>query len=94
MPLEFLGAQEEYVEFVIREVLPEAARLADAAYVFLERGSFEVSEARRYLEACDRHGLAPRLHADHRHHRLALPRLQPRWGSRRGEDKVRSAAIN
>ena len=42
MPLEFLGAQEEYVEFVIREVLPEAARLADAAYVFLERGSFEV----------------------------------------------------
>ena len=68
MPPAFSGAQEEeYVEFVIREVLPEAARLADAAYVFLERGSFEVLEARRHLEPCVRHGLALRLHADHRH---------------------------
>ena len=63
VPPEFPGAAE-YVEFVIREVLPEAAPLADAADVFLERGSFEVPEARRYLEACAEHGLALRLHAD------------------------------
>jgi imidazolonepropionase len=73
VPPEFLGAQEEYVDFVIREVLPEAASLAEAADVFLERGSFEVREARRYLEACARHGLALRLHADQFSERGAIP---------------------
>jgi imidazolonepropionase len=73
VPPEFRGAQEEYVDFVIREVLPEAASLAHAADVFLERGSFEVPEARRYLEACARHGLTPRMHADQFSERGALP---------------------
>jgi imidazolonepropionase len=72
VPPEFAGA-EEYVGFVIREVLPEAARHAHAADVFLERGSFEVPEARRYLEACARHGLELRLHADQFSERGALP---------------------
>ena len=72
VPPEFPGPKE-YVEFVIHEVLPEAARLAQAADVFLERGSFEVSEARRYLEACARHGLTLRLHADQFSERGALP---------------------
>ena len=63
----------EYVEFVVREVLPEAAPLAEAADVFLERGSFEVPEARRYLEACADHGLALRLHADQFSERGAVP---------------------
>src|SRR5919199_445036 len=64
VPREFPGAAE-YVEFVIAEVLPEAARNACAADVFLERGSFEAPEARRYLQACADYGLALRLHADH-----------------------------
>src|SRR5215213_8231664 len=72
VPPEFSGAAE-YVGFVIREVLPEAAPLADAADVFLERGSFEVPEARRYLEACAEHGLALRLHADQFSERGAIP---------------------
>ena len=72
VPPEFPGAAE-YVEFMIREVLPEAAPLADAADVFLERGSFEVPEARRYLEACAQHGLALRLHADQFSERGAIP---------------------
>jgi imidazolonepropionase len=72
VPPEFDDAQE-YVEFVIREVLPEAAPLARAADVFLERGSFEVPEARRYLEACREHGLALRLHADQFSKRGAIP---------------------
>jgi len=45
-------------------VLPDAARLADAADVFLERGAFDASQARRYLEACRAAGLALRLHGD------------------------------
>ena len=72
VPPEFSGAAE-YVEFVIAEVLPEAARLAGAADVFVERGSFEVPEARRYLEACAGYGLALRLHADQFSERGAVP---------------------
>jgi len=72
VPPEFSGAAD-YVGFVISEVLPEAARLADAADVFLERGSFEVPEGRRYLQACASYGLALRLHADQFSERGAIP---------------------
>jgi imidazolonepropionase len=72
VPPEFDGSAE-YVEFVIHDVLPEAAPLARFADVFLERGSFEAPEARRYLEACRKHGLALRLHADQFSERGAIP---------------------
>lgn len=72
LPPEF-GSAEEYVEFVVREVLPQAAQLAEAADIFLERGSFEVSESRRYLEACRGYGLALRLHADQFSERGGIP---------------------
>jgi imidazolonepropionase len=49
---------------VIDEILPEAAKVAEAADVFLERGAFDVQQARRYLEAAGSHGLRLRLHAD------------------------------
>jgi imidazolonepropionase len=55
---------EAYLDVALGEVLPEAARLAEAADVFLERGAFEAAQARRYLEACRDHGLALRLHGD------------------------------
>jgi imidazolonepropionase len=58
---------------VIRAVLPDAAPLARAADVFLERGSFEVPEARMYLEACAGYSLALRLHADQFSERGAIP---------------------
>ena len=45
-------------------MLPEAARIAEAADVFLERGAFDAAQARRYLEACRDAGLALRLHGD------------------------------
>jgi imidazolonepropionase len=72
VPPEFDSAAE-YVEFVVRQVLPEAASLARQADVFLERGSFEAPEARRYLEACRERGLGLRLHADQFSERGALP---------------------
>jgi imidazolonepropionase len=55
---------DAYLDFVLAEVLPEAARLAEAADVFLERGAFDAAQARRYLEACAAAGLVLRLHGD------------------------------
>src|SRR5262249_6095294 len=55
---------DEYLDFALAEVLPEAAELAEAADVFLERGAFDCSQARRYLDACRAAGLALRLHGD------------------------------
>jgi imidazolonepropionase len=55
---------DAYLDFLLAEVLPEAASLAEAADVFLERGAFDVAQARRYLEACREAGLALRLHGD------------------------------
>jgi imidazolonepropionase len=72
VPAEFDNAQE-YIDFVIQEVLPEAAPLARFADVFLERGSFEAPEAKRYLEACREFGLALRLHADQFSERGGIP---------------------
>jgi imidazolonepropionase len=63
IPPEF-GDADAYLDFAIDEVLPDAAKLAEAADVFLERGAFDATQARRYLGACGDHGLALRLHGD------------------------------
>ncbi len=63
VPPEFEDA-DAYLDFALAEVLPEAARLADGADVFVDEGAFTVAQARRYLEACREAGLALRLHAD------------------------------
>jgi imidazolonepropionase len=55
---------DAYLDFALADVLPEAALLAEAADVFLERGAFDAAHARRYLEACREAGLALRLHGD------------------------------
>jgi imidazolonepropionase len=63
VPPEFEQA-DEYVDWLIADVLPEAATIAEAADVFLERGAFDAVQARRYLEAARGHGLELRLHGD------------------------------
>jgi len=63
VPPEFDSA-DAYLDFALAEVLPEAATLAEAADVFLERGAFDAAQARRYLTACAEAGLALRLHGD------------------------------
>jgi imidazolonepropionase len=63
VPPEFDGA-DAYLDFALTEVLPDAAGIAEAADVFLERGAFDATQARRYLEACRDAGLSLRLHGD------------------------------
>ena len=55
---------DAYVDWAIEHVLPAAAQIADAADVFVERGTFDLEQARRYLVACRAAGLVLRLHGD------------------------------
>lgn len=66
VPLEHRGDRERYVDLVVREMIPEAARRGLAAFcdVFCEEGVFSVAESRRILEAARAAGLALRVHAD------------------------------
>ena len=63
VPPEFEDASA-YLDYALAEVLPAAAPIAEAADVFLERGSFDATQARRYLTACQGAGLSLRLHGD------------------------------
>jgi imidazolonepropionase len=94
------GNAEEYLDFVIAEVLPEAAELAEAADVFLERGAFDADQARRYLVAARGLGLALRLHGDQFTEAGAVP-LAVELGARSvdhleatGPDGVRALAAS
>src|SRR5205823_2744553 len=89
---------DAYLDFALAEVLPEAARIAEAADVFLERGAFDLAQARRYLEACRAAGLALRLHGD-QFTELGALQLAIELGARSvdhleatGEDGVRALA--
>ena len=72
VPPEFQDG-DAYVDFLTEEVLPEAAQVAEAADVFLERGAFDSAQARRYLEAGRAAGLALRLQGDQFTLRGAIP---------------------
>jgi len=63
VPPEFDDA-DAYLDYALSEVLPDAASIAEAADVFLERGAFDVAQAQHYLEACAGAGLALRIHGD------------------------------
>jgi imidazolonepropionase len=64
---------DAYLDFALAEVLPDAAQIAEAADVFLERGAFNRDQARRYLAACRDAGLALRLHGDQFSEQGAIP---------------------
>jgi imidazolonepropionase len=100
VPPEFEGDADSYLDFALGDVLPDAAQLAEAADVFLERGAFDVAQARRYLEACRDAGLALRLHGDQFTEQGAIP-LAIELGARSvdhleatGEAGVRSLAAS
>jgi imidazolonepropionase len=95
-----VGDADAYLEFALAEVLPDAARIAEAADVFLERGAFDAAQARRYLEACREAGLALRLHGDQFTEAGAVP-LAVELGARSvdhleatGEEGVRRLAAS
>lgn len=64
VPREYRDARDAYVELVIDEMMPEAAKLADYCDVFVENGVFSVDEARAIFESGQRHGMGARVHAE------------------------------
>ncbi len=64
VPPEYRGRQADYVRLVIDEMIPAAAPHAEWCDVFCDRGFFTPEESVAILEAGQRAGLKPRLHAD------------------------------
>ena len=70
----FLGAhavgrgmtQPDYVDLVVNEMIPEVGKekLADFVDVFCDEGFFTPAETVRILEAADKWGMKPKIHAD------------------------------
>jgi imidazolonepropionase len=60
------GGPQRYVSMLIHRLIPEVAerRLAEFCDVFCDRGAFSRAQSEQVLEAGERHGLVPRIHAE------------------------------
>ncbi len=66
LPAEYSGRSDDYIESVIRDLIPAVARKKLAEFIdgFCDRGAFSVAQCRRVLAAGKQQGLIPRLHAE------------------------------
>lgn len=66
IPPEFQDRRQEYVELVIKKMIPAFAKKQIVRFIdiFVEKIAFTKEEARLILEAGKQHGLQPRLHID------------------------------
>jgi imidazolonepropionase len=66
VPVEYKGRQDEYVDLVIHEMIPQVAAegLADYIDVFCDRGFFTTEETDRILLAGMKYGLRAKIHAN------------------------------
>lgn len=66
VPKEYKGRSNEYIDFLINEVLPEVAngKLAEYFDVFTEKGVFDIEESRKMYTAAKNAGMKLKIHAD------------------------------
>ncbi|MGE7944943.1 imidazolonepropionase [Lysinibacillus xylanilyticus] len=66
VPRDYKGREDEFVDVVIHDMLPQVAKLELAEFndVFCEKGVFTPEQSRRILEAGKAHGLTAKIHAD------------------------------
>lgn len=66
VPAEFKGQPDDYVDYIITEMIPMVAayELADYIDVFCDRGFFTTEQTDRLLLAGMKHGLRPKIHAN------------------------------
>ena len=63
-PPEFAGKEDEYVDLVCREIIPEVAKkkLASFVDVFCDRDAFTPEQSEKIFSAAQQHGLGTRAH--------------------------------
>ena len=66
LPPEYQGRADEYIDFLIHEMLPlvREKQLAENCDIFCEQGVFTVAQSRRLLQAAQELGLGAKIHAD------------------------------
>lgn len=66
VPTEYKGREEEYINFLIDEMLPLVKEndLAEHCDIFCEKGVFSVEQSRRLLQAAKDKGFGIKIHAD------------------------------
>ena len=86
---QYVDRQEEYVDLVVNEMIPQVAteELADYIDVFCDKGFFTPEETSRILKAGAEYGMRPKIHACElassggvevgvRHHALSVDHLE------------------
>ena len=63
---EYKGKEDEFIDFMIEDVLPKAAEdnLAEFADIFCEKNVFTIDQSRKFLTAAKNAGLKLKIHAD------------------------------
>ncbi len=66
LPPEYAGRHDQYIDFMISEMLPliKAGGLADNCDIFCEKGVFDIEQSRRLLNAAAKMGFGLKIHAD------------------------------
>ena len=66
LPPEYQGRADEYIDFLIHEMLPlvREKHLAENCDIFCEQGVFTVAQSRRLLQAAQKQGFGAKIHAD------------------------------
>lgn len=64
VPKEYKGCTAEYVDLIIKEMLPRFRDMAEFCDIFTEKNVFELEDSRRLLEAAREAGYKLKMHAD------------------------------
>jgi len=66
VPKEYKDKSEQYIDYIIKEVMPEVAdkNLAEFCDVFCDEGAFSRQQSKKLLKAADDMGLKLKIHAD------------------------------
>jgi imidazolonepropionase len=65
-PFDFKGSNREYLDYILKEVLPEVKKrnLAERADIFIDNGAFSLEEGEYYLQEVQKMGFSITVHAD------------------------------
>lgn len=64
VPSEFKGRTADYVDFIIKEMIPLVQGKSEFFDIFTEKNVFEIEDSRRMLKAAKEAGFKLKLHAD------------------------------